>query len=244
MESRMETRKISRELDDLEWLAERIRATIASTSFDTKTEFGKITDNDLEVGITQQPKNTPGACRFIMTKKLADTGTNLVIIGMNPSWARDFEGGTSGELPESDRTAKRLYSWISAKPTAYQYEGKTLEISTITLINLTIVIDPSSKQIKHTLDKIDHKEFLKNATATILRAVHDSLSEQQLWVRAWGSYASWKKPFIEIVTNFLRENSLVSWDFDSGSGKALKYPPSASAQGILSSPPPGLVRSL
>lgn len=164
--------------DDLEWLTNRI---FNSFGEEHSVVFGTINDRLLQANTDQPAKKTLGACRFFMTRKLSDEPHQLLLIGMNPSYARDFIGTGRGPRPASDPTARAVYNWN--KDGVYD---RLPTLGRITLINLAPAINPQSQRIKETLETLDCDDYFKKVLTTTLQTSIAEFPGTTHIIRTWG----------------------------------------------------------
>ena len=184
--------------DDLKWLSEGISNSLEK---EHDVMFGVIEDGRLQANIDQPTKGTLGACRFFMTQELPGGGDQLLLIGMNPSYARTFTGTTGGLKPESDPTAQLVFKWLfdTGKSDVY---ASLRPLGRITMINLVPTVDPDSKNNAETLEALNCRPYLKAMLQLLLQDFVTKFEGKTHIIRMWGSESgdnSWKTEFSQCI---------------------------------------------
>lgn len=219
-------------------IAERVRDALNAQ---TEALFAQISRNEgrpesLVLGIPQPEKRTPDTLRLVMTRQIDEAQQDhLIVIGMNPSWARDFQGSKTGKLPETDDTAERLYKWIEQG--VYSDGTTDSRVRRITLINLIPWRNPKSSAIAKGLKDLDLDDEFERIAEVIFKVVCNHQYGTPLIVLCWGAKQSWKRRYINLFKRLIEESGFEPWRFGTLNPK--NYPPNASPLGILRNPPYG-----
>lgn len=248
----MENSLFSIDSDNLIWLDNKIKAALTK---EHDSIFGVVTNRRIEILDGQPKRDTPGACRFFMTRRISNCPHQLLFIGMNPSYARDFEGSPylRGDYPESDQTASTLWKWKMSN-----VFSDLPDIGRFSMMNLVPAINPAStkknksktESISETLEKLDCTNYFKRVLTRTIKAAINNFSGDTHIIRMWGKEPSpepnrplkknddlrWKSCYLPSITTHAdgdpNDNEHFDihswpsvWSFQTENGHQLDYPP-------------------